>query len=746
MVVAVIIVLSLNLSVYAQEIFVTEETEISGGAEYSIYLQKMIDSGMGGMLKYNGFVPHDPLYKTDLITTFEGINFDENAVNGDYYNIPPDPIGAAGPSHLVSVVNTSIEWFTKAGVTEVSKRLGKDLTTAVGSFFESLTPTTGTFDPKVIYDQYAGRFLVVALERVGTINDAVGNISRILLAVSDDSDPNGTWYFHAIDSKLTITSTDGTHDSWADYPGFAVDEEVVYVTANMFRFSGGSSLDSRVWIIAKSPFYSGGSATVSLYDHGFSAGLGDPYPTTQPSHMFGTPSSSSLGTFLVSAGWSGGATDYLSVIKVESPLSSPTFTNTFVSLGDLYSSASFTDAPQLGTSILIETNDIRALNAVWRSDLLWVANCILPPSGTDAGQVTAHWYKISTSSTPSLSDQGNIGGESIATGCYTFFPSVAVNSSNDICIGFSASASTIYPGCYYTGRLSTHPAGTTITPDVVKAGVDYYYRAFGGTRNRWGDYSGASVDPSDDLTFYVFNEYALTRGTVIPSFPTEDGRWGTAFGIVPVSVLPVELSSFTAKVLQSGGVQLNWRTETEVNNYGFEIECINPPFNPFLGGEEKGWVKIGFVEGYGNSNSPKDYSFKDNSAGYGKYAYRLKQIDTDGQFEYSKVIEVDAGNIPDGFVLEQNYPNPFNPSTTIKFAIAETQKAELRVFDILGNEVVTLFDGIADGGKVYEVEFNIHSGGGRNLPAGRQGLSSGLYFYQLATDKMVENRKMLLIK
>ena len=85
-------------------------------------------------------------------------------------------------------------------------------------------------------------------------------------------------------------------------------------------------------------------------------------------------------------------------------------------------------------------------------------------------------------------------------------------------------------------------------------------------------------------------------------------------------------------------------------------------------------------------------------------------------------------------MLEQNYPNPFNPTTTIKFALAETQKAELKVFDILGNEVSTLFNGIADGGKVYETEFD-----GANL-------SSGIYFYRLESENKVESRKMLLIK
>jgi len=118
----------------------------------------------------------------------------------------------------------------------------------------------------------------------------------------------------------------------------------------------------------------------------------------------------------------------------------------------------------------------------------------------------------------------------------------------------------------------------------------------------------------------------------------------------------------------------------------------------------------------------------------GKYCSRLKQIDTDGQFEYSKVIEVDAGNIPNGFVLEQNYPNPFNPSTTIKFALEETQKAELKVFDVLGNEVASLFNGLADGGKVYEAEFDATN------------LSSGFYIYKLVATGIVQSRKMILLR
>jgi hypothetical protein len=103
-----------------------------------------------------------------LLNSFEGINFDEDAVNVNFYLIPPDPCGAAGPNHFVSVVNSSIEWFTKAGTLQNSQRFGHNGSTATGSFFAAVAPVNATFDPKVIYDQYNSRFVVVALEQRDT--------------------------------------------------------------------------------------------------------------------------------------------------------------------------------------------------------------------------------------------------------------------------------------------------------------------------------------------------------------------------------------------------------------------------------------------------------------------------------------------------------------------------------------------------------------------------------------------------
>ncbi len=453
--------------------------------------------------------------------TIAGPDFDTNITNtGGYMFIPPDPIGAAGPNHLVSVVNVTIEWHTKQGVEQNSQSLK--------SFFTSLSPLTFLFDPKVIYDQHAGRFVVVALEMTDVNNGDPANTSRILLAVSDDSDPNGSWYFFAIDSKTNIGGT----DHWADYPGLAVDADVIYVTNNMFTFGTGSSGGVRLWIINKNPFYSGGAATFTVHDPDTETGASPTSFTLQPAHIFGA-APAGVGTFLVMySGLTSGINEFIRVFRVDNPLASPSFNEQTIALGNIDRAAvSMPDAPQLGSSTLIETNDRRALHAVWRNNSLWMVTTIVPASlsGPDAGEATAHWIQIDTSNLGSLSllDQGNIGGEDIGSGTYTFFPSIAVDSSGNVGIGFAASSPNIYAGAYYTGRLATDAAGTVQATEVLAAGEDYYVRKFGGSRNRWGDYSGISLDPTDDKTFWVFNEYAMTRGTALGG---EDGRWATRWG------------------------------------------------------------------------------------------------------------------------------------------------------------------------------------------------------------------------
>ncbi len=189
--------------------------------------------------------------------------------------------------------------------------------------------------------------------------------------------------------------------------------------------------------------------------------------------------------------------------------------------------------------------------------------------------------------------------------------------------------------------------------------------------------------------------------------------------------LPVELTSFSGTA-SGQSVVLRWLTATETDNYGFEVERSDGGFN---------WEKIGFVAGHGTRTSPAEYSFLDKHLPAGVYAYRLKQIDTDGGFEYSHDIDVTVG--VSRFELLQSYPNPFNPSTTIRFNLPVAGKVSLIVYDIAGKEVRQLLD--------------------EHLPAGRhnttwdgrdtfgQIVASGMYFYKISAGRFAAIKKMLYV-
>ena len=190
--------------------------------------------------------------------------------------------------------------------------------------------------------------------------------------------------------------------------------------------------------------------------------------------------------------------------------------------------------------------------------------------------------------------------------------------------------------------------------------------------------------------------------------------------------LPVELISFTA-VANGNKVTLEWSTATEVDNYGFEIERSQKS-----NVKSETWEKVGFVEGHGNSNSPKKYSFTDIPQKGTSFQYRLKQIDSDGKYSYSDAISVDIG-LPNQYALNQNYPNPFNPTTTISYKLPEKSYTTLKIYDALSNEVVSLVNEQKEAGS-YSVTFN-----GSNL-------ASGVYFSRLTAGSYTSLIKMILAK
>ena len=246
----------------------------------------------------------------------------------------------------------------------------------------------------------------------------------------------------------------------------------------------------------------------------------------------------------------------------------------------------------------------------------------------------------------------------------------------------------------------------------------------------FSDVSYKNVDV-DDITEISFNATGTEMTTTLSGGSNTDllsTITEIAFDVNPKgNELPVELTNFYAQV-SDNSITLFWQTATEVKNYGFQIER-SVISNQLL---EKEWVDIGFVEGHGNSNSLKEYSFIDVSPLNEAAEYRLKQIDTDGSFEYSKTITVELG-IPTVYSLKQNYPNPFNPTTIIAYQIPKEGFVTLKVYDVLGREVSILVNENIHAGK-FAIEFNSNR------------LSSGTYFYRLTSGEYTETIKMIVLK
>jgi hypothetical protein len=226
---------------------------------------------------------------------------------------------------------------------------------------------------------------------------------------------------------------------------------------------------------------------------------------------------------------------------------------------------------------------------------------------------------------------------------------------------------------------------------------------------------------------------------------------GYSSGTSSQGALPVELVSFAANV-KDNTVNLHWRTATEINNFGFDVERRvgkgageqgrNGDTENRGNGDSAsgaGWEKVGFVEGAGTSNSPREYVFVDRGLTSDVYAYRLKQLDRDGRFRYSHSVEVEVVAIPKAFLLEQNFPNPFNPITTIRYGIPTRSQIKIEITNTLGQRIATLVNTEQQAGY-YEIRWGASA-------------ASGIYFYRLeavavenSDNRFVQMRKMILVK
>ncbi|MBX6314244.1 MAG: hypothetical protein IRY99_15230 [Isosphaeraceae bacterium] len=422
-----------------------------------------------------------PLPEAPAATPVTLANFAGTPTTGWY---PPDCTVAVGPQHILVAVNSSVAVYNKAGAPVLMPR-------PFNLWFANVIANAKIFDPRVLYDQHDGRWIIVAL---ALPLDPAEQSSWFLLSVSKTSDPLGGWLNYKLDA-----ATDGTTatNNWADFPGLGVDHQALYLSANMFRFNGGFQ-HAKIRVIPKAAAYSGATLTFTDLTRLKNAD-GSLAFTVQPCHTFGAPTVE----FFVNSLFPDIGVEtqnQLTLWSLSNPLSNPSLSKRTISV-DPYGLPP--EADQKGSVPPLSTNDVRVLGAVFHGGSVWTALTTQHDWGDGISVAACQWFQIDATS-GMLIQQGIYG----ARRAHYFYPALAPDTNGNLTMVFCRSAPSEYASIRFTGRRSTDPPGRLQSSILLKAGTGPYAQLDGTGRNRWGDYSSAAIDPADGRLAWFYSMYA----------------------------------------------------------------------------------------------------------------------------------------------------------------------------------------------------------------------------------------------
>ncbi len=407
---------------------------------------------------------------------------------------PPDCTLAAGPSHVLASVNSSLAVYNKSGGVAVAQR-------TLSSWFANVISKAKIFDPRALYDQHSNRWILLA---VAMPSDTAKKESYFLLSISQTGDPTKPWWNYKIDA----TKNGGAAtNNWADYPSLGVDNQAIYVTANMFAF-GGNFSNAKLRVFRKAAMLAGGVPTwwdfwdLKNADNSFSFAV-------QPCHTYNAPEAE----YLVNSYFSTSSTQTkLTLWKLTNPLGAPpTLTKQTVTT-NAFGQPPLAD--QQGGGVGLNAGDVRLLNSVFRGGSVWTTLTTFHNWGESVNRAAAHWFQLNATS-GAVIQQGVYG----AKGFHYFYPAVMPDTNGNMTMVFSRCGPNEFAGIRYTGRLASDPPGTLQGSALLKAGLGNSQRIDGSGRNRWGDYAGIGADPSDARQIWFHSMFANTNNT-----------WGTWIG------------------------------------------------------------------------------------------------------------------------------------------------------------------------------------------------------------------------
>jgi len=398
--------------------------------------------------------------------------------------IPPDPHAAVGPNHILATVNSRFR---------ISDKEGNTLKTITAStWYQSVLPSASPFDPQIMYDHFNSRWIML-WDHLNETNAT----AYWLISVSDDDDPQGIWYNWALPAHLNGSTPSG---NWGDYPGIGYDDEALYIVSREFTF-GFLYQYPKIRIVGTAQLYQNNAGPVTWTDLW---AITDPsgliHDGLRPSVVFTNPPE----YYLIAPTTFFGTNVSIALYRLTNPLTSPVLTGVSVPV------ASWTPAPnasQPGGGLSIEGGGSRVRHAaVYRDSSIWAAHSV-----ANGAYSSIRYVRISTVTNAVLED-ARLG----ATGFWHFYPSLMVDSDENVAITFSRSGTTEYIGAGMMWRFASDGVG--LRPAVMfKDGEAYYVKDFGSGRNRWGDYMGIALDPADNNNFWMFTEYA----------DSPDNTWGT---------------------------------------------------------------------------------------------------------------------------------------------------------------------------------------------------------------------------
>jgi hypothetical protein len=412
---------------------------------------------------------------------------------------PPDPYIAVGPNHVMTVVNARFR---------ISDKLGNTIKTFdAKSWFQSAFPQlVYIYDPKVHYDHFDSRWIMVWL---GDTNYAT-EVSYYLISVSDDEDPMGTWYNWALPAHLNGNTNAA---NWADYPGVGFDNQTLYIVSNQLTFQDVYDY-VKIRFMAKAQLYANDAGPVNWTDFWDLKDLGG-YDVfgTRPVIVHGTPDE----YYLVGKTWEFIPGSYFVLYRITDPLTSPDISAVHIPV------TAWRDAPdagQLGGGIPLKIFGILLTNEpVYRDSSIWLVHTVA--SGSDNQYSSLRYIRFDVTTNTAIEDVA-FGAE----GFWYFFPAITVNPDGNVAITFSRSGLTEYAGGYFTWRLDSDSPGLRSSV-AIQEGKAHYERLKWG-HNRWGDYSGIALDPSDQNLFWMYTEYA----------ESPEDTWGTWVHATPIHSLP----------------------------------------------------------------------------------------------------------------------------------------------------------------------------------------------------------------